>query len=972
MALLLLFVSLLALHVFLCTSQSQSNPHSKNATFQVGVLLDLDSPTGGIGLSYLKMALSDFYALHSNYTTRLALHVEDPKGRVIDSAALALKLLNEVRVDVIIGPQKSSQASFVLNLGPSTFPTDRAHVPVISFSATSPSLRRRSQYFIQTAQSDATQVGAIASIFKKFQWREAVVIFEDTDYGHGMIPYLANEFYDNDVRISYRSIIPLQPSEDFILKELYKMMNMQTRVYVVHMSRPLAARLFLKAQELGMMSEGYAWIVSSGIMDMISSLDSHVVQSMQGVLGVKPQIPESENLNSFSQRLERKLFQNSNVKKETDLSFIGLWAYDTLWALALAAERVGYSDSISKYSASNINSTNLLDFKISETGPKILQAILLTKFERLSGEFSLVNGQVEPSSYQILNVVGGGVRQVGTWSPAHSLSRMLEKSGKTYQGAVDLQGVVWPGESTHVPRGWEIHVGGKKLKIGVPFKDGFTEFLSAERDRQTNTTKPIGHYIDLFESVIKALPYLVQYEYVPFLIGNDGSYNDFVHQVFLQKFDAAVGDITITTNRSRYVDFTMPISEGGVSMIVPITYEDSNNKWTFLKPLKKDLWLTNIAFFIFTGFAVWVLEHRINTAFRGPPSQHVGMICWFPLSTVVFAHREKIMSNFARLVVVVWIFVVLILSSTYTASLSSRLTVQRLRPSYTDVEELIKNGKSVGYQEGSFIASLLKGLGFEESKMKSYGVADECSEALTKGSKEGGISAFFDVTPYSKIFVSKYCNKFMEVGPTYQTDGFAFVFRKGSPLVADVSRAIISVTEGKKMSEIDPICADPGGTGSNSVSLKSFEGLFAITGSVTATCLAVFLILYLYKNKLLLQRIIANSSSSTWSKVCAVCRHFDNKDLSSFPFSRSTHDSKIQLDNTSAFSHSTADLQLSSHVEEATRPIQVASEGANHEIIPPTADIPTSSHVDGATRPIQVASEGANHETITPHPHEAV
>ncbi|KAK1378438.1 hypothetical protein POM88_025182 [Heracleum sosnowskyi] len=73
-------------------------------------------------------------------------------------------------------------------------------------------------------------------------------------------------------------------------------------------------------------------------------------------------------------------------------------------------------------------------------------------------------------------------------------------------------------------------------------------------------------------------------------------------------------------------------------MIVPITYEDSNNKWTFLKPLKKDLWLTSIAFFIFNGFAVWVLEHRINTAFRGPPSQHVGMICWFPLSIVVFAH----------------------------------------------------------------------------------------------------------------------------------------------------------------------------------------------------------------------------------------------------------------------------------------------------------------------------------------------
>lgn len=80
-----------------------------------------------------------------------------------------------------------------------------------------------------------------------------------------------------------------------------------------------------------------------------------------------------------------------------------------------------------------MNSTNLLDLKISETGPKILQAMLLTRFKGLSGEFSLVNGQVEPSSYQILNVVVGGARQVGTWSPAH---------GKTYQGLEDLQGVM--------------------------------------------------------------------------------------------------------------------------------------------------------------------------------------------------------------------------------------------------------------------------------------------------------------------------------------------------------------------------------------------------------------------------------------------------------------------------------------------------------------------------------------------------
>ncbi|CAK9146062.1 unnamed protein product [Ilex paraguariensis] len=127
-------------------------------------------------------------------------------------------------------------------------------------------------------------------------------------------------------------------------------------------------------------------------------------------------------------------------------------------------------------------------------------------------------------------------------------------------------------------------------------------------------------------------------------------------------------------------------------MVVRITYEDMDDKWTLFKPLKRDLWLTSIAFFILTEFFIWVLEHRINTAFRG----------------------ERLVSNLTRLVVVVWVFVMLIFSSSYTASLSSRLTAQRFRPTIKDVKELLENGHNVGCQEGSFMVDRLKGKGFEE------------------------------------------------------------------------------------------------------------------------------------------------------------------------------------------------------------------------------------------------------------------
>ena len=108
----------------------------------------------------------------------------------------------------------------------------------------------------------------------------------------------------------------------------------------------------------------------------------------------------------------------------------------------------------------------------------------------------------------------------------------------------------------------------------------------------------------------------------------------------MQKFDAVVGDVTILMNRTEYVDFTLPFTESGVSMVVPIKDDQRRNAWIFMKPLTADLWLTTGAFFILTGFVVWVLEHRVNKAFRGPPRQQVGMMFWFSFSTLVFAHSK--------------------------------------------------------------------------------------------------------------------------------------------------------------------------------------------------------------------------------------------------------------------------------------------------------------------------------------------
>ncbi|KAG6624751.1 glutamate receptor 2.2-like [Carya illinoinensis] len=857
----------------------------------VGVILDLDGRNGKVGMSCINMALSDFYASHTHYKTRLVLNPRDPRNDVIQAAVAALYLIKNTEVKAIIGPQNSMQANFVIDLG------NKSQVPIISFSATSPSLTSlRSPYFFRIAQNDSSQVKAISAIIQAFGWREAVPIYTDNEYGEGIIPYLIDALQDIDVRVPYRSVIsPLATDRD-ISGELYKLMTMQTRVFIVHMSHNLSSRVFTIAKEIGMMSEGYVWIITNGIANFVGSKERSVLASMQGVLGVKTYVPETKELESFTVRWKTKFQQDNPTITDIDLNVFGLWAYDAASALAMAAEKVGTTNlGVEKTNASS-NLIDLESFEISQDGPKLREAIQDTKFRGLAGEFNLLNGQLQSSTFQIINVNGNGERQVGFWIPEDGLRRELnsKNTSKYSTSKNNLGPIIWPGDLTSVPKGWEIPTNRKKLRIGVPVKNGFSEFVKVIYDRSTDRTHVTGYCIDIFNAVMESLPYAVSYDFIPFAKpggGSAGTYDDLVYQVFLQNFDAVVGDITIIANRSNFVDFTLPFTESGVSMVVPLRDNRRKNAWVFLKPLSWDLWMTSGCFFVFTGFVVWLLEHRVNEDFRGPCSHQIGISLGYAFSAMVFAQREILTNNCTRFVVIIWVFVVLILTQSYTASLASLLTVQQLQPTITEVKQLIKNGERVGYQRGSFVFGILKEMSFKESQFKQYNSIEECDELLSKGSANGGIAAAFDEIPFMKLFIGQYCSKYTMAASIYKTDGFGFVFPRGSPLVADVSRAILKMTEGEKMKEIESAWLEKqtncevsnAQVSSESLGLSSFWGLFLISGIASLSALIFSVSMFFYKER---QHIFKpfGPGDSILGRIRLILRTFLERDLRSRTF----------------------------------------------------------------------------------------
>ncbi|XP_031481982.1 glutamate receptor 2.7-like [Nymphaea colorata] len=875
-----------------------------------GLILNMSCPVGKMSSLCVSMALEDFYS-EGNHAKRLVLRLRDSQEDSLAAASAALDLLKKEEVEAIVGPQNSGETDFVANLG------GKAQVPTISFSATSPLLSSmKTPYFIRGAQNDAAQVGAIADIFKSTEWRRVVLVYEDNDYGRGMIPSLADAFQGIGVITTYRSDIPPSASDLYIERELYKMMTMQTRVFVVHMGSVLGAQFFRLVHKLGMMSTGYAWIVTNGVGNLLGNMDPSLIGSMRGVIGLQTHVPRSKKLDDFKVRWMSK-------SNNSSLNVYGLWAYDTIWALALAAESSDAGKSKYRYSNGSANSSDPFTFGVSPTGAGLLKAILSSNFKGLSGDFRLAGGELQATTFQLVNLVGKGkFNIVGYWDSIHRLRNLAGES--------NLGSVTWPGGGSEAPKGWVTPTNGKTLKILVPMKDGFSEFVNV----QDSAPKVTGYSIDVFKDVVKALPYALPYEFVPYgnkSGDNDWPYDVLIDQIYKKMYDGLVGDVTIIGNRSKYVDFTLPYSDSGVSMIVPVKATNRKKAGVFLEPLTPQLWGVSAAFFVFTGIVIWALEHRINPNFRGPPSEQIGLIFYYAFSTMVFAHNERLASNLARVVVVIWVFVVLILTSSYTASLASILTVQQFQPEATDLQALINQGQKIGYQSGSFVKDMLKMKNARDEQVVALSTDQEYADALLNET----VAAIVDEIPYIKVFLSKHCRGFMIVGPTYKTDGFGFVFPKGSPLVSDVSSAILNVTEGESMSKIErswlgsqTTCADAQDQlTSNRLPLYSFRGLFLLTGTVSLGAVIIFFFLFV------LDYLKSNAPrrQGFWQTTLSVVKHFDTKDLSSNTFRKETQKTTGTMRRNSSKVHDVPiedhDLQNESHGSPTVTPSSLEAEG---------------------------------------------
>jgi len=295
--------------------------------------------------------------------------------------------------------------------------------------------------------------------------------------------------------------------------------------------------------------------------------------------------------------------------------------------------------------------------------------------------------------------------------------------------------------------------------------------------------KDTGFSVELLQALAESLGW--DYD-----IDRHELFADMLSAVETGQSDLGIANISITSAREAVMDYSQPIFESGLQIMVPA---GSAREPSLLRALaNRDLLIAIAISFLLLlggGMLMWYFERRAQPYFNRPAREAWFPSFWWALNLVVNGGFEERVPRtpigriFAVLLVVSSLFIV----SIFVAKITSVMTVEAISGSVNSVNDLY--GQRVATIENSTAAGFLDRREIDYRGFPGLDVMLASFEA-------GDIDAIVFDAPILSYYASHQGDQWADMaGSVFLRENYGIIFPADSPLVEDVNRALLTLRE---------------------------------------------------------------------------------------------------------------------------------------------------------------------------------
>ena len=723
----------------------------------------------------------------------------------------------------IVGPEIADDTHDVSRFA------QRIGIPMVSYSATNPTLSDRRMYpnFYRTVPSDYSTALAIARLFQRYHWTSCILIYQNDASGWAGVGAISEVFEANGLNI--KELIMFNVATMAVRGNLSRrLLNSVTRMIILWADSKCTSMVLERAATDDVLGPRFLWILRTSIS--LHSFTESFSQALVGMLSVEA-VPGNVVDAPFNASLLTSAYaiwehdEPQSFPGESHVDADALFAFDATWLLIQSLREL-CSQMPDGSPRQRVNSTSLLE-QIGKT--KFLGVSGPVEYQRHASDriggihYVVRNVQTSPQGLNFVATLK--YSEPGQWQPFQS-----------------IHDVLWPGKSSKVPND-RPRIASVKLRIGVyqavPF---ITKEYRLDKHAQNKSTITgyIPDLLDLLQQRMNFVPELI-------FVAPNITVPTLLNEVASGDYDMFISQVTVTSSRIEKVAFSTSIFDNSLRLIMRKPTPDHVELFSYLRPFSLSLWMAILATTICTSLLILLVERHDNDALRDRSVSSMGaMSFWYSLGNIMGYGVDYHVTTIAGRVLTVALYILsLVLVASYTANLASNLTISKTKNIINSIED-IKQGQlpynriGVGVGTASEDYFLREISGGSRSFYPVYSRQD-IIRALLSGEIDASL---IDSGAGEYIANTVYCNLTL-VGPSFDASTFGIVFPKNWPYIHEFDVNILALRESGQLDKLrkrwfeSNLCEGSMET-PNAMDVASMAGLFLTVGILICVALSTF------------------------------------------------------------------------------------------------------------------------------------